>query len=335
MIKITFINVGHGDSICLEWVKDGKRRIGIIDSNNPPKQGTPTIDYINSISFDEVFFILLSHPHLDHYSGMLDLINHCVANSISIKHVIHTSIINSEFIRANLKSLSAQSALIDLFKRWSELHNNKTFDVSFIGSGMIDEIPLTPDLQLKILSPSHSEQSKYITSENYNNIHDEEGAHNKPIANLLSTFLAIHSDKWYILLTSDVEKATFHRIKNEALLKKKLKIAQCAHHGSIHNFFSGFWRDLNKDPDTPIVFSCGKNTYNHPNGDIIKKLRRYGYEIYSTNKVGGIQGIEKEDAQKTTALNMFSTVRLSKKHSQYMGNKSFIINTKGVLNNLN
>ena len=84
-----FSNVGQGDSIVLEWDYNGTTKYGIIDcklTNN----GNPTIEYLELIKPTQIEFIILSHPHTDHFSGMSDLLEYLVFNKIDIRYYMHT-----------------------------------------------------------------------------------------------------------------------------------------------------------------------------------------------------------------------------------------------------
>lgn len=72
-MRITFKDVGQGDSIILEWDKDGKKKIGIIDCNKY-FGANPVLSYIKNPEnkVEEIEFLILSHPHHDHF---LDLKN--------------------------------------------------------------------------------------------------------------------------------------------------------------------------------------------------------------------------------------------------------------------
>ena len=67
MLKITFLEVGQGDSIIVEWKKNKKLKIAIIDCNSKPGNENPTIDFIKNTNYKEIEFVILSHPHTDHF----------------------------------------------------------------------------------------------------------------------------------------------------------------------------------------------------------------------------------------------------------------------------
>lgn len=89
-----------------------------------------------------------------------------------------------------------------------------------------------------------------------------------------------------------------------------------------------FWKLRNRLTNCPIVFSCGQNAYGHPSISTIDSFQRNGFDLFSTNKVGGLIGTE-SDIMKTrkTLLGMYAkgTLAISKKPLKYYGDKSFSI----------
>lgn len=85
-MEITFLNVGHGDSIGLKWNDSGTEKIGIVDckKNN---NSVPTIEYLKSKeNLQFIDFIVLTHPHIDHYSGFPELLSYIKNSNIKIKN---------------------------------------------------------------------------------------------------------------------------------------------------------------------------------------------------------------------------------------------------------
>ena len=80
---ITFKNVGHGDSIIIEWdviEKDKKKvtKLFIIDCKKVERKN-PVISYLKKCVNPQIEYLIISHPHNDHYSGMLELMQYCHA----------------------------------------------------------------------------------------------------------------------------------------------------------------------------------------------------------------------------------------------------------------
>ena len=77
MLSIHILDVGHGDSIILEYDYNGEKHYGVIDSNIPDRCDTPpALTKLQALSADFLSFVALTHPHFDHYNGLLDILKH-------------------------------------------------------------------------------------------------------------------------------------------------------------------------------------------------------------------------------------------------------------------
>jgi beta-lactamase superfamily II metal-dependent hydrolase len=325
MLTITFKNVGQGDSIILEWLDNGQSKIGIIDChllNNT----NPVLNHIQQVNYQEIDFIILSHPHYDHFSGFNQLFKYCRTNKIIIQKFLHTSYLAPDYLRAANKTLNVQRELDKLFREVKQLWK---FDQIILKQGFINDltkdIRLNDGISVKILAPSTHELDAYISNVNVDN--DEESHDNNANANWLSTFLKIYSTDWQIILTSDCEKRVLNRWKNNDIefSNHRLLLAQSPHHGAKGNHNSTFWKQFVSTTQTPIVISVGENGYKHPSQDNINYFIKNGFNIYTTQ-----QGeIMSKEAQKVSSiLNIFS----EKKETINARDITFQIDKQGEIN---
>lgn len=78
MLEIYFLNVGRGDSAVVKYTQEesGKSYFGVIDSNLIPGEAQPkALATLATLGATELSFIALTHPHLDHYLGMKQIID--------------------------------------------------------------------------------------------------------------------------------------------------------------------------------------------------------------------------------------------------------------------
>jgi competence protein ComEC len=302
MLTITFKNVGQGDSIILEWLDNGISKIGIIDChlfNNT----NPVLNHIQEVNYKEIDFIILSHPHYDHFSGFTQLLKYCHTHRIIIQKFLHTSYLSPDYLRAANKTVIAQRELDGLFKEIKQLWK---FEQIILKQGFINDltkdIRLNDDIFLKILAPSTHEMDAYLSNSKVEN--DEESYENNTNANWLSTFLKIYSTDWQILLTSDCEKRVLNRWKNSnGFSNRKLLLAQSPHHGAKGNHTETFWEQFVSTTQTPIAISVGGNSYKHPSQDNIDYFTKNGFKIYTTQQ-GEV--MSKEAQRISSILDIFS-----------------------------
>ncbi len=107
-MKISFKNVGQGDSIILESNVSDNPVIGIIDCKKYAGKN-PVIEHLKESQPKEILFIVLSHPHQDHFSGLYDLLEYCENRGIKIKHFVHTMSCHPKYLNwAELKEEDTQ-----------------------------------------------------------------------------------------------------------------------------------------------------------------------------------------------------------------------------------
>lgn len=283
MVKITFKNVGQGDSILLEWNHENENKIAVIDCNK--YLGTnPVLEHIKLNNYLEIDFMILSHPHLDHFSGFVELLKYCRTNNIKIYRFLHTAQTSPDYLKVAIRSIEEKNKLFELFNLLDEFADDGYLNVYAIDDNPDIKIKLGSEFIMEILSPSSREIKKFINGENYP-FDNESVSH--PNANWLSTLLKIYNENLNVLLTSDVEAGSLRRIgkKNDGRLGKgKVVLAQFPHHGSKGNLDKQFWQMRKRFPNTPVVISVGKNKYNHPSQEVQDFFKRQAnYELKRTD----------------------------------------------------
>jgi competence protein ComEC len=284
MSHLTFKNVGQGDSIILEWEDNNVAKICIIDCNLFHGQN-PVLDHIIKHNYKTIDYLILSHPHLDHFSGFLPLIEYCRDNSIKILYFLHTCSQVPSFLESATKSAETEKELQRLFLYLSRNHQNQGIKVATIqGNAPNSSIPINKQLALKVLSPTLEELNNYVRNAYYP--FNEEESLDNPKANWLSTIIKIESENWYVLLTSDADKSSLIRIdKHESIeLNKPLTIGQIPHHGAFGNHNNTFWKKRNRIDKTAMVVSSGPNSYDHPSDQVIDFFLKNDFALYSTSE---------------------------------------------------
>lgn len=86
MLAIHILNAGHGDSIVIEYQGDGDPAYAVIDSNRESGQTPPALIKLRQLGAERLSFVALTHPHADHYKGLLDILEEyrgCIDNFYS------------------------------------------------------------------------------------------------------------------------------------------------------------------------------------------------------------------------------------------------------------
>jgi len=284
VVNITFKNVGQGDSIIIEWKSKSEEKTAIIDCNIF-ENTNPVLNHIITNNVKEIEFIILSHPHLDHFSGMYDLIDYCITHNILIKKFLHTSQITPDYLKSATKSIVAEDKLLKLFTFLKEIRDKDLIQINTIEDNSLIKYDFNNGFFMEILSPSSIEIDKFIRGVNYP--FDEEESSNNPNANWLSTIIKIYNNNITAILTSDAESSSFTRIgkkKYNRIGDNKICLAQFPHHGAKGNLNKPFWSQRKRKEITPIVVSVGTNGYNHPSDKVIDFFNKVGnYKLYRTD----------------------------------------------------
>ncbi|PIF45950.1 beta-lactamase superfamily II metal-dependent hydrolase [Chryseobacterium sp. 52] len=305
-MKITFKDVGQGDSIIIEWSDNGVNRIGIIDCNK--KGGTnPVVEHIQQLQCSEIEFIILSHPHSDHYSGFLELFYYLENNNICINHFGHSfSTISVEYWKWFEVTSSESKNLSEIIHKANQLRALGILKKFFLVTEHV-KLPIN-GIEISTLSPSHAELEIYQNQVKFDAIVNKKQA--SKAANYLSSLFYIKKGDSTVLLTSDVEKNTFDRIHNDGSLNDHLFcLCQAPHHGSYNNYHDIFWDNLKTIDVKNVVFSSGINEkYKHPHLITVNSFVNNGYGINPTNLVYGIQEFLDEIDSKTLILDSISEI---------------------------
>jgi beta-lactamase superfamily II metal-dependent hydrolase len=304
MARLTFKDVGQGDSVILEWTDNDEQHVGIFDCNRKGKTN-PVLEHIIAKGYQRIDFIILSHPHEDHYSGFTELLEHCSAHSIKIGWFGNTSFnLNKKYWAQFETGHDATQELEKMLQLISKLLKEGTLeDIAPLLQGVTLE--LSEHLTLKVLSPGHHEMQQYQEK-----VDSDAGANKKEAsqaANLLSTVFLITSGQNRALVTADAVAVTFERIHRQALLPAvPLALVQAPHHGSKKNYSATFWGGLLNAEGRRAVVSSGVNDkYRHPHLDVLTELDGLGFAIHATNIIYGMQEFLTLK-QKTIVLDMAS-----------------------------
>jgi beta-lactamase superfamily II metal-dependent hydrolase len=285
-MKVTFLDVGQGDSIILEWSKD-RPHICIIDCHQYLDRNK-TIEWLKKFDYKIIDLIILSHPHTDHFSGLPELLKYCIEEGIKIQAIKHAGFLSLDYLQFCVNGINPNRLLQKFFELGTKLQEETETDYSYLISShwpATTEFAIPDcDWTMVLHSPTSSEQEKFLTGYQVSNL--EEDPENNPLANWLSSVIQVRKDGHYFLLTSDVEKDVQKRIGIDGKSffdDQTLLLGQLPHHGSSLNYYRAFWNTKPRLKPTHIVISVGRNGYGHPSIKTLADLRKYGYEPHLTN----------------------------------------------------
>tara|TARA_R100001460_G_scaffold73077_2_gene113962 strand:+ start:1133 stop:2065 length:933 start_codon:yes stop_codon:yes gene_type:complete len=284
LVDITFKYVGNGDSIIIEYLVNDSKKIGVIDVCTNAGNNA-VLSHIKKEQYSKIEFLIISHFHHDHCSGLKALLKYCEDNKIEIGFFGFPILLDKRIIRSLKIGKQKKHDVGSAFKYAYDLYKaDLIHEMKDVGLGH-EGINLNNKYTLKFISPAIDELNRYTAK-----VFDKGlKLKDSPNHNIVAISTVIESDSEYVLLTSDIEFNSLKRIGRRILknYSKKLILAQVPHHGSRDNHYKEFWNLRNRDIDTPIVISCGPNGYDHPAPEVIIDLEKLDYKVEATsNPVG-------------------------------------------------
>lgn len=331
-INIFFKNVGQGDTLLLTWrdTETDPFKYGMIDCNTYNGQITCITDHIESEGITRFEFVILSHPHSDHFSGFMKFMEYCEKRKIIIKKFIHTATFQPGFLNGlhgknygngDIREIVSfavnyKRRQTDLIRLYEYIHKQAIRKDSFIhGVHVINndyEMKITNEVSMRFLSPYMYDEISYYLERFYERGPNDKKitltfSENNPQANYFSSFIQLFNDKqqWQVLLCSDITKYTLEKILHhrphvlENLTGYQLLAAQIPHHGSKFNHLADFWENIPGLDNAEIIISVGDG-YGHPNYGVIDFFKARCKSVHATNFVGGYRdSYQNESLHKT------------------------------------
>lgn len=265
-LRIAFLDVGHGDSIVITVNdKNGIRRAIVIDSPNPIK----TRNYIRDNNIDVVDYIIITHLHKDHYSGINSLIELLVSQGIDVRNVCWEK--DKVFRIENEKKdyVAFTTKLLENHQRLGIGCISKKFDNRDYKNLHIDNVE---ELKINIIYPNNFAANSIID----NNI------------NNTSTVLKVEYKGIKVILPGDLEGEGWDILKgyieNNNIIE--CDILKIPHHG---DYFEKKVNSLSTEdiinitkPTYAIISTAQNNLYKHPDSNTIKYLKKKNIDVFCT-----------------------------------------------------
>lgn len=290
-IEISIFGKGFGECIVLCV---GEKDCIIVDSFlNPSTQNPIAIDYLKAIDFDcnRIKFVVLTHWHIDHISGISEILYSANPN---VKFVLSPIITKKKFndfinyaIQEESKSTSEYERVLEFIKQRGAScikfasHDKRIFATEDSNS----------NVEIFSLSPQDNDLIRYLRSLVRP---DKAGktAYEFKEDNILSIVLLIKLLDNGILLGSDLETTNKDHegwdavVNNYTHLKCHPSIFKVPHHGSENGHNNFVWEKILRQKPISILTAYNKGYKLPKDSDIdrIKKLSEKLYVIGSKSK---------------------------------------------------
>lgn len=244
-MKVIFFDVGQGDA-SLIMAQGG---VNVLIDGGPDKKVVEKVDKYLPLWNRKIDIMVLTHPHSDHVTGLIDVLKKYPVREIWMTGVLHNS---SEYLT------------------FLELARDKKIAVKIVSgeNGGLKEYEIAPDTKIKILYPQKS-----FLKQKFDNLN------NSSIA-----IEAIYKNKAF-LFAGDVENEAENEILKSGV-DLKSDVLKVAHHGSDTSTSENF---LDQVKQEIAIISVGKdNEFALPSLRVIKRLERLGSRVLRTDEAGDV-----------------------------------------------
>lgn len=249
-LHIYFLDVGQGDSIYARRMNN----FDLLIDGGPDSKVLSELGKVMPFYDHKIDYIILTHPHADHLSGLIEVLKRYEVGQIVATDAVHTT---AEY------------------QQWLELIRQKNIPYKLARAG--EEINLDNETKLKIFWPNESYSDKNV--DNLNNT---------------SVIAKLIYNKFSILIPGDAEtevQQSLLKVENcqpkAESCKLKADVLKVPHHGSSNASDLNFLKAV--DPFVAIISAGKNNQFGHPAPDTLKKLDSVGVQIYRTDQNGTME----------------------------------------------
>ena len=248
-LKIHFIDVGQGDSCLIITPHNKKILIDGGGSENYDVGNNTLVPYLLARRIKKIDFIIISHFDTDHVGGLLT-----VMENLKVENVV----------------ISRQGEISENYNKFEQIIKEKHIKV--IAVGQVDTLDIEKNLYFDILWPNNDN----LISDN--------------VLNNNSIVCKMYYKDFSFFFTGDIEEIAEEQILQEYrnnLQILKSDILKVAHHGSKTSSTEEFIDAVK--PKIALIGVGEKNTFGHPNDEVIKRLEKLAVKIYRTDQMGEIK----------------------------------------------
>jgi beta-lactamase superfamily II metal-dependent hydrolase len=301
-LEVHVLGAGKGESIVLKMPDD---QWGVVDcyaSSTTDAATNPTVRFLRDRGVQDLRFVCMTHPHVDHFLGMVQLIDEFRprefwrASCLSPEHVkLIARYYKICAVVTGLETFS-QSAkeLLGIYRRVREGVASRELRVLRVSSRMT-LIPAPNELgsfRIDCIAPSGNQVELYesaiwrcvgpdgqiiekLTRSQHNNI---------------SLVLRITHGESKILLGGDLEKEGWAQVigeyGGEQLNASAVKVS---HHGSPNGYCDGLW-ELFAARVKPVAVIAPSRSHRLPKPDAVRHISKHANSIYATCQTSGFAG---------------------------------------------
>lgn len=264
-IKVTFIDVGQGDSIFIR-TDNGMNILVDGGSSNVKDVGKKRIiPYLKSECYNKIDYMFMTHPDEDHMNGLIDILEQ-TESGIKVCNLV-------------LPTITVKNRNYNKIVRLAKSHG---IHILYIRKGNCIRLGKT---KIDCLNPSPEDESEDVNDS--------------------SIVLSVRYKQFSMLLTGDISEEIEKKLTSEVslqsnmssessnevpsqpdILREAYTLLKVAHHGSKYSSSSLFLERIH--PCFSIISSGKGNRYGHPSGETLQRIKDSGSIMVRTDKSGAI-----------------------------------------------
>lgn len=286
--EVVFLDVGQGDCEILRC-PDG--RTVMIDAGDDRFNVTANaiIPYLKKAGITKLDHVVLSHPHRDHFGGMIDLVGR-----VPIGEILYSE---DFFNNGDPESGSGDAALYGRMLQMIQeqqipYRKMKTGQKLNWGSGLEVTVLHAADVEVEglVRGPDHllwPAGTDFSTGVPRAVVASADPNLPKINANDLSAIISVKHGKNTFLFTGDAESKAELKTLERYGDRLKADVLKSGHHGSRTS--SGRPMMEKVAPKYGVISVGAKNSFGHPNQEILDLYQYYKMIVYRTDKDGTVR----------------------------------------------
>lgn len=253
-VLVTFLDVGQGDASFIDFPNGEQMLVDCAqDSRILSALGRVMKFYDN-----EIDYLVVSHPDLDHYGGCED-----VLRRFDVKHII-TNGFDKDYDSA---WRSFKQAIVDEGAEWKIIDKNLILDISAKDGSASGG----SNSEIKFLYPDHSLMSDASVPESGKAVN----------SNYTSIIFELAYKNKKVLFVGDAGEEEEDYIVKKYGNALDVDVLKVGHHGSYHSSSDAFLKLVT--PQIAVISVGADNSYGHPSNRTLVRLERVSSTIYRTD----------------------------------------------------
>lgn len=286
---------------------------GVVDSclGDSNADFIPPVQFLKERKVEELSFLCLTHPHDDHFSGMLEFLNEFRvtefwhSGALSQQHlrwIITQEIVDSRMVGDRDRE-SRLNELMKIYKKVAALRKRppqrrrkrkkKKVKVdrqhlvlrpAVLGTSLFPFPQPRAGTTITAIAPSGEEKDAYERSLGKCFVNGELVESSSRDHNQISLGLIVKCGTTVVVLGGDVEKKNWEAAIRDYAQQLEANLVKVSHHGSKNSYCEGLWEAHGAGDSTTHAVCTGYRSSGLPRTETLDEIRKQEIPIYLTHK---------------------------------------------------